>query len=431
MVYGITGAGSGLLGRGNLYKPGTMTGTNPMVIAVRRHQARVQHRLEQRRAKRRSDVAAEHRRRILEQDPEFRSGAPRRVFDQLQPAGHEFLHGQLRHEPRPDACRRPRRDDGHPDARAPPAGPVLLRDTGRLVPSPFPDAPNYPITPAVNESIDIHYPDWPVTKTHQYSIGIQRELGKSMALDIRYVGNTNVSGWTTWNMNSPAQWSIYRERVLQRVHEGQGQSPREHRRGQREHLRLHGRAGNRAAADLPGLLRRHPARRRRQSEPGELHLGELQELVLVQQPGDVPEHHQRQRLADDEHRRHGHERPAERDRHGNQSRRQSDQGGPPDQLLHGQPRRRAGWFLPRDKRRQHAVQRDADRVAPADEQRAARPGQLQLRVRAPELFVADAERGLALRPQHRRDPTTPSSSTGSTSCPSARARSGAAARAPG
>ena len=69
MVYGITGAGSGLLGRGNLYKPGTMTGTNPVVVAYDDSQARVQHRLEQRRAERRSDVAAEHRRRILEQDP--------------------------------------------------------------------------------------------------------------------------------------------------------------------------------------------------------------------------------------------------------------------------------------------------------------------------------------------------------------------------
>ena len=29
-----------------------------------------------------------------------------------------------------------------------------------------------------------------------------------MALEIRYVGNTNMGGWTTWNMNGSAQWSM-------------------------------------------------------------------------------------------------------------------------------------------------------------------------------------------------------------------------------
>jgi hypothetical protein len=88
---------------------------------------------------------------------------------------------------------------------------VLLRDTARLYPSAFPDSPTYPITPAVNESVDIHYPDWPVPSTHQYSFGIQRELSKSMAIEVRYVGNTNVGGWTTWNINNRdtgAQWSM-------------------------------------------------------------------------------------------------------------------------------------------------------------------------------------------------------------------------------
>ena len=32
MVYGITGAGSGSIGQGNLYKPGTLTGTSPLIV---------------------------------------------------------------------------------------------------------------------------------------------------------------------------------------------------------------------------------------------------------------------------------------------------------------------------------------------------------------------------------------------------------------
>jgi hypothetical protein len=86
--------------------------------------------------------------------------------------------------------------------------PVLLSDTTRLFPSQFPATVAYPLTPANNETIDIHYPDWPVPLTHQYSFGFQRALGKTMALELRYVGNTNVGGWTTFNMTNNAQWSM-------------------------------------------------------------------------------------------------------------------------------------------------------------------------------------------------------------------------------
>jgi hypothetical protein len=86
--------------------------------------------------------------------------------------------------------------------------PVLLRDTNRLVPSSFPTTVTYPFTPQPNESLDIHYPDWPVPSTHQYSFGFQRALGKSMALEVRYVGNTNTGGWSQWNMVGSSQWSM-------------------------------------------------------------------------------------------------------------------------------------------------------------------------------------------------------------------------------
>ena len=58
-----------------------------------------------------------------------------------------------------------------------------------------------------------------------------------------------------------------RERVLRRVPEGAGEPAGEHRRGPREHVRLHGRAGHVAAADLHGLLRGHAARDARNENP--------------------------------------------------------------------------------------------------------------------------------------------------------------------
>jgi len=86
--------------------------------------------------------------------------------------------------------------------------PVLLRETNRLYPSTFPDAPTYPFGPLVNESIDELDPNFIVPYTHQWSAGWQRELGKSMALELRYVGSLNIGEWGTWNINNVANWNF-------------------------------------------------------------------------------------------------------------------------------------------------------------------------------------------------------------------------------
>ena len=64
MVYGVTGAGSGTYGQGNLYKPGTLTGVVAAGREVREQPAGLQHRLEQ--------PGAEHRRGVAA-DPEGRA----------------------------------------------------------------------------------------------------------------------------------------------------------------------------------------------------------------------------------------------------------------------------------------------------------------------------------------------------------------------
>ena len=56
--------------------------------------------------------------------------------------------------------------------------------------------------------MNIFDPDITVPYSHQYSFGWQRELGKNMALEIRYIGNQNIGGWTTYNLNNADNWNI-------------------------------------------------------------------------------------------------------------------------------------------------------------------------------------------------------------------------------
>ena len=208
MLYGITGAGSGSRGQGNLYKPGTMTGTKPMVIAY--DDANSAYNTDWNNiapsvgATWRPNIGDGILSKILSPDPVFRGGYSM-SFNQL---GTNFFTANYGTNPGRSRSASRGTTSGTPPLGADGGWPVLLRDTTKLYPSAFPVAPAYPFAPAINESLDIHYPDWPVTSTHQYSFGIQRELGRSMALDIRYVGNTNVSGWTTWDINAAPQWSM-------------------------------------------------------------------------------------------------------------------------------------------------------------------------------------------------------------------------------
>jgi hypothetical protein len=208
MVYGITGAGSGSRGQGNLYKPGTMTGVNPLVVpyedndpAYNTDWNNIAPSLG---ATWRPNIGDGFWSKILSSDPVFRGGYSI-SFNQL---GTSFFSSNYGTNPGRTRSATRSTTEGTPPLGADGGFPVLLRDTTKLYPSAFPVSPTYPLTPAINESVDIHYPDWPVTNTHQYSFGFQRELGRAMALDIRYVGNTNVSGWTTFNMNNAAQWAL-------------------------------------------------------------------------------------------------------------------------------------------------------------------------------------------------------------------------------
>jgi hypothetical protein len=73
--------------------------------------------------------------------------------------------------------------------------PLLFRETSRLGAPSFPDTPSYPIIPAISDSINTFAPNIQVPSSDSWSAGIQRGLGKDMAVEIRYVGTRSRDGW--------------------------------------------------------------------------------------------------------------------------------------------------------------------------------------------------------------------------------------------
>ena len=80
--------------------------------------------------------------------------------------------------------------------------PLLFRDQLRLAPPSFPTAPSYPIT---NEPVDgdvrIFDPNLKVPYSQTWSASVQRQLSKTMALDLRYIGSRGRDLWGEVNYN--------------------------------------------------------------------------------------------------------------------------------------------------------------------------------------------------------------------------------------
>jgi hypothetical protein len=83
--------------------------------------------------------------------------------------------------------------------------PILLRERERLGPPPLPSEPAYPLTDfpyvAITGSVSVFDPKIRVPYTQSWSLGLQREISKDMALEVRYVHNTNLQQWVTYNIN--------------------------------------------------------------------------------------------------------------------------------------------------------------------------------------------------------------------------------------
>src|SRR5215510_4535999 len=83
--------------------------------------------------------------------------------------------------------------------------PVLLRERERLGPPPLPSEPAYPLTDfpyvAITGSVSVFDPKIRVPYTQSWSLGLQREISKDMAVEVRYVHTVNLQQWVTYNLN--------------------------------------------------------------------------------------------------------------------------------------------------------------------------------------------------------------------------------------
>ena len=217
-VYGITGAGDGYLGSGNLYKPGVLNGTNDIGV-VRYEPGHPPYKTDYNNFAPSLQVAWRPKLRtsaltwLLGDDPVFRGGYST-TFDRLGTNTFTSNYGGNIGRTRTGT----RNATSGTPTLAVDGWPVLMRDTAKLYPSakPAPLGEKFRLTPAVNESIDIHHPDWRTPIIHQYSAGIQRQLGRDIGVDVRYVGNISTGAWTTWdfgglvdnNSDPSPQWAV-------------------------------------------------------------------------------------------------------------------------------------------------------------------------------------------------------------------------------
>jgi hypothetical protein len=81
--------------------------------------------------------------------------------------------------------------------------PVLLSQTNRLYPAPFPASPTFPIPIRPNraDNINAFHPDIEVASARSWTIGLQRALTSDNALEVRYVGTRGHNQWSTLNYN--------------------------------------------------------------------------------------------------------------------------------------------------------------------------------------------------------------------------------------
>ena len=83
--------------------------------------------------------------------------------------------------------------------------PVLLRETSRLGRPVIPDAPSYPFTGAITDTANIIDPNIRIPYSQSWTFGLQREITKNMAIEVRYVGTRNLRGFADYDFNSNEQ----------------------------------------------------------------------------------------------------------------------------------------------------------------------------------------------------------------------------------
>jgi hypothetical protein len=79
--------------------------------------------------------------------------------------------------------------------------PLLFSQKSRLGPPAFADSPTWPLTPSISNSINAIQPDIRTPYTMSWTFGIQREITKDMALEVRYAATRNLQTYFQRNLN--------------------------------------------------------------------------------------------------------------------------------------------------------------------------------------------------------------------------------------
>jgi hypothetical protein len=79
--------------------------------------------------------------------------------------------------------------------------PLLFRDKSRLGAPAFADTPNFPIKPTITNSINTIEPDIRTPYTMSWTFGLQREITKDMAIEVRYAATRNLQPYFQRNLN--------------------------------------------------------------------------------------------------------------------------------------------------------------------------------------------------------------------------------------
>lgn len=80
------------------------------------------------------------------------------------------------------------------------ASPLLMRN-GNLGPAAFPDTPSFPFTEVVTGDITIFSPDLVVPFSETWQAGVTRALGRTMSIEARYLGARSADEWRSNDYN--------------------------------------------------------------------------------------------------------------------------------------------------------------------------------------------------------------------------------------
>jgi len=79
--------------------------------------------------------------------------------------------------------------------------PVLLRESGRLGPPKFQTTPSFPVSGVVTDVAYAIDPQFKTSYTMSWSFGLQRQLGRNMGIEARYVATRGLQFLDTFNLN--------------------------------------------------------------------------------------------------------------------------------------------------------------------------------------------------------------------------------------